>query len=125
MRGNKYKAKRADGFPSKLEKAVYDMLVNKYGEDCVGRQSKVYLTDARVLYIADFKISVGDNEFWAEAKGVELSSWRLKKKLWSCYGPGPLLIYRGHYQNVKLVEELIPKRKAPTCPGCGVRVDLG
>jgi len=103
LRGNKYKAKRADGFPSKLEKAVYDMLVNKYGEDCVQRQSVVVLQDGdkktKINWKIDFKVQTTEGHIYVEAKGVETGEFKLKLKLFRKLKPAPLEIWKGRYRN--------------------------
>lgn len=117
---SKYGNRRVNGFGSKLESSVCAFLEKKYGAENIQCQAKVYLTDARILYIADFKVTLPDgSEMWVEAKGVELSSWKLKKKLWKFYGPGLLQIYKGHYSRPFLAEELVPKRAECLCSACG------
>jgi len=49
------------------------------------------------------------NPFWVEFKGFETASWRIKRKLWLHYGPGPLEIYKKGNNGVKLTETLTPK----------------
>jgi hypothetical protein len=57
-------------------------------------QDSVYLTDARIRYVADFKCLAYTGEiFWVEAKGYPTASWALKKRLWRYYGPGRLEIH--------------------------------
>jgi hypothetical protein len=119
MRSNlKYRSKRVKhegfSFASQLEAAVYDYL--KLREKCkelkdIQHQDHVYLTEARICYIPDFKFFDCDrNEFvWAEAKGFETDVWKIKKRLWHYYGPGPLEIYKGSAKKMTLVETVIPK----------------
>lgn len=101
-------------FGSKLEAAVYEYLKarEQAGEIKILQcQDHVYLTEARVLYIPDFKcfdVSKGA-EFFAEAKGFANDRWPTIKKLWKHYGPGPLEIYKGSYKNPILDEIIIPK----------------
>lgn len=89
-------------FASKLEAAVYGQL--KYlvlaGEiKILSHQPRVHLTDARILYIPDFKcLQLKTNEeFFVEAKGHETPDWKIKKRLWAYYGPASLHIWRGTY----------------------------
>lgn len=101
-------------FQSKLEAAVYEYLKARKdaGEiEILQVQDHIYLTDARVPYIADFKcLDVHKNEeFWVEAKGYESPVWPTKKKLYRFYGPGRLEIYKGTYKNPILDEIIIPK----------------
>lgn len=102
-------------FDSKLEKAVYDILWlrERAGEiKIICQQSSVYMTKARIQYIADFKcLDVSkDEEFWVEAKGFPTRDWRLKRRLWlSGYGPGRLEIWMGSYNKPFLKETIEPK----------------
>lgn len=96
---NKYKNSKTEldgrSFGSKLEASVY-CFIKAMGFEIIQCQDHVYLTDARILYVADFKCKGSDGAiFWAEAKGFETSDWRIKKRLWYHYGPGPLHIYKG------------------------------
>jgi hypothetical protein len=112
-RRNKYGAKRADGFASKLEAAVYGILLTRerLGEiKEIKRQQTVVLQDGprehRITWKVDFSFvicSTGANA-WAEAKGFETADYKIKLKLWRKNPPGRLEIYRGHYRAPKLVE---------------------
>jgi hypothetical protein len=97
-------------FASKLESAVYGILKMrlKAGEiDSIQPQDHVYLTNARILSIVDFKCTRPDKtHFWVEAKGYPTDVWRLKKKLWKHYGPGDLEIWIGSYTRPKLDETI-------------------
>lgn len=115
---NKFGAKKTEvggeGFPSKGEAACYQMLLLDPTVVVLARQVRVSLTDAKIVYIPDFKCQ--DLEtleiFYVEYKGYETDSWRLKRRLWKHYGPGRLLVYKGHHKGpLKLVEEIIPKKK--------------
>ncbi len=100
-------------FASKLEAAVFDMLVmmERAGlvKDIV-QQPHVKLTRAEVVYIPDFKCFDVEKEetFWVEAKGAESPEYRIKRRLWKEYGPGPLYVYKGTWQRPKLFEIIIP-----------------
>lgn len=103
-------------FSSKLEAAGYQMLKSQEeaGEIVIEQvQAHVYLTDARILYIPDFKcIRVESNiPFFVEMKGFETSEWRIKRRLWQYYGPGELHVYKGDYRRPKLSEVIVPKMK--------------
>lgn len=112
-----YGAKRIEhagrSFMSKLEAAVFDILClrEKAGEIRNLRcQVHVYLTDARIGYIPDFGyefVASGESGF-TEAKGFEDAVWKIKKRLWRFYGPGPLEIYQGRATKPKLVETIYP-----------------
>lgn len=89
-------------FASKLEAAVYLQLKVSLlaGEIALlAHQPRVHLTEARILYIPDFKcMNLRTNEvFFVEAKGFETPDWKIKKRLWEKYGPAPLHIWRGTY----------------------------
>lgn len=101
-------------FASQFECAVFNflMLREKAGEiKEIQCQDHVYLTEARICYIADFKfIDLKTKaETWAEAKGFETDVWKIKKKLWEYYGPGKLEIYKGSAKKVFLKEVVNPK----------------
>src|SRR3990167_4847396 len=103
-------------FASKLEAAVFQILrlSEMAGEIKILQvQDHVYLTDARIGYIPDFKcIDLKTNEeFHVEAKGFEMGVWRLKRKLWMYYGPGPLDVWKGHYLRPVFSERITPKNK--------------
>ena len=99
-------------FASKLEAAVYDHLV-VFGYKDIKQQAKVYLTEARILYLPDFKAVDGrtGEVVWVEAKGFETPVWRIKRKLWMAgYGPGKLLVFGGSYASPFLREEINPRK---------------
>lgn len=104
-------------FASKLEEAVYLTQVwplEKAGEITAQCQAHVYLTDARILYIPDFKCTVlkTGEEYFVEAKGFPSDRWPTIKKLWKYYGPGVLHIWGGRYTRPTHLETIIPKGKA-------------
>lgn len=110
-----YERTKLDGysFASKLEAALYQelKLAESGGLIRIEKvQDHVYLTEARICYIADFRIwddIIGEQVF-CEAKGFESDRWPIIKKLWRHYGPARLRIYKGTYKNLKLVEEIVP-----------------
>lgn len=111
--GSKYGAKKtADGFPSKLERAVYEMLLlrEKKGEvKDVRRQHRVDLV-AGVSWKIDFSATdtkTGKTIF-VEAKGIETSDYKIKKKLFKEFGTGLLEIWKGNYHKPKLAEVITP-----------------
>ncbi len=113
---NEAKSIRPGGlsFPSKLEAATYDWLSlrEKAGEIKIEKlQDHCYITEARILYIADFKIlNLETKEYeWIESKGLELPRWIIIKKLWSVYGLGRLTVIKGSYTNLRIDEIIIPK----------------
>lgn len=129
-RVNKYSNTKVNNggysFSSKLEAATFDLLKQREenGEiKIINCQDNIYLTEARILYIADFKcqeikskeVDMFGNEviegdfFWCESKGYKTDVWAIKKRLWRHYGPGKLEIYEGSWQKPKLKEVIIPK----------------
>lgn len=100
-------------FASKLEAALFDELHlrEKAGEiKDLRDQVSVYLTDARIQYIVDFEYYDlrEDQTVWAEAKGFETPVWKIKKRLWKCYGPGRLDVYRARSGAPLLTESVYP-----------------
>ena len=100
-------------FASKGEAALFDELKlrEKAGElKDIKCQTHVYLTLARINYIADFSaIDVKENcPVWFEFKGFETDVWKIKKRLWKYYGPGALFIYGGNYTKIRFIEAVIP-----------------
>lgn len=106
--------KTGDGFPSKLEAAVFQMLLLrlKAGEiDDIQRQASVDLGFG-IRWKVDFRfIDVKSGEFvWAEAKGKWERDAALKLRMWeNGAGPGPLEIWQGDYRNPVLVRIVKPK----------------
>lgn len=100
-------------FGSKLEASVYQMLKLRIAAkeiQSIQVQDHIYLTDARIGYVADFKCTLPDGSFlWVEAKGYANDRWPMKKKLYKFYGPGPLEIWGGVWQRPVLMETIIPK----------------
>lgn len=117
---NKYKAKPTNGFPSKLEAAVHDVLLlrEKCGEiSDIKRQQQVVLQegarDVRISWRLDFSFveKATGQIAYAEAKGIENADYKLKLKLWRANPPARLYIYKGDYKRPKLVEVIEPKQK--------------
>lgn len=116
---NKYHAVKTslDGysFASKGESDLYCQLKLEEKAGLISDiqvQDHVYLTAARILYIADFKyfnIETQQHE-WSEFKGLELPEWRIKRRLWLAgYGPGALRVFKKNGQRLILAETLTPK----------------
>ena len=117
MNRNKYSAKRvtvngeAQGFPSKLEAAIFEQLslLEKAGEIIdLSRQAGVDLTLAEIRWKIDFSyIDAHTNKrVFAEAKGVEDERYKIFKKLWPFYGFGDLQVWKGNYRCPKVVETI-------------------
>lgn len=110
---NKCGAERTNGFASKLEASVYQLLQlrQKAGElEIIGTQHELWLTEARIVYKPDFTLrDVKLDVLWyCEAKGYEFPKWPIIKKLWPYYGPAGswLEIWKGSYKNPVLTEVL-------------------
>lgn len=112
----KYKAKRKEfagrSFGSKLEAAVYSnlLLLQKAGEiEEIQCQPRVDLVSG-VKWFVDFKCTKPDESvYYVEAKGLEMSDYRIKKKLWKDFGPAKLEIWKGNHKKPFLSETIIPK----------------
>jgi hypothetical protein len=98
-------------FSSKLEASVYSLLLLQPFVKVLQVQDHVYLTDARILYIPDFKCLKTDTGeiYWVEAKGYSTDVWAIKRRLWKHYGPGRLEVYKGSAARPCLSETIIPK----------------
>lgn len=115
--GNKYGNKRVEHagrrFDSKLEKAVYDVLLLRQaaGELVeVQQQCTIHLTRALIGLRVDFRCKKADGEIlYIEGKGFETPEWGIKLRLWRHYGPGPLEIWKGSAAKPYLHETVIPK----------------
>lgn len=99
---------------SKLEAAVCQIIMfrEKAGELVhVGHEKQVYLTDAKILYIADFecKNNLTGLPLFVESKGFASDRWPTIKKLWKFYGPAPLEIWTGSWQRPGLSEIIVPR----------------
>lgn len=111
-------------FSSKLEAATYEMLLLrvKAGEyKSIQVQDYIYMTDARILYIPDFKCELSDESGfdWHESKGYESALWPTKKRLWRHYGPGKLFIWKGNWRKPVLSETVVPVLKPhEPCEDC-------
>lgn len=114
--GNKIaSSSNGQSFSSQAERDLYEllMLMERAGEiQDIQVQDHVYLTEARILYIADFKYRnlISGEEEWAEMKGFETDVWRIKRRLWIAgYGPGCLKVYKKSGVRVYLAETINPK----------------
>jgi hypothetical protein len=103
----------ADGFPSKLEASVFQILQlrEKAGQiKEIKRQEIVILQDGpsnrRITWRVDFSfIEVKTNQKWlCEAKGVETEVYKLKLKLYRARGTSPLEIWKGTHKAPILYE---------------------
>lgn len=115
----KYGAKSADGFGSKLERSVYQKLLDRQflGEITdIKRQQSVLLEELkeggeRRRWKVDFsfvRVSTGEVEY-AEAKGYETNDYLRKKNMWKRNPPARLEIWKGSHRRLRLAEVILPK----------------
>lgn len=91
---NKYNAVRSNGFGSKLESAVYEILLMKESAGLIKdiqQQMRVDLGDG-IYWRVDFRyFDKSTLEYvWVEAKGIETERYRICLKLWTGGAPGDL-----------------------------------
>lgn len=123
-RSNKYGATRCEctaytelagrSFPSKLERSVARDLVILQRAGIISSlelQPKIILTDANISWRVDFSYIEDDVTWYHEAKGDEDRGYKIKKKLWTVYGPGPLRITKGTERKHGVVETITPQPK--------------
>lgn len=116
FRKNKYGAKRADGFASKLERAVFEILTQRAmnGEiRNIKRQQTVILVNCdacgtEMKWNVDFSFEEIESgkTVYAEAKGVECREYKRKLKQWKKDPPYDLEIFKGSWSHPKLVERI-------------------
>lgn len=110
---------------SKLEKSVGEMLrLREMAGELrdVKEQVRVQICcqnpdcehKMRIQSIVDFSaFDVKANEtIYIEAKGLETTDYRIKRRLWMHFGAGPLHVYKGSYHRFTLSEVIIPKCKS-------------
>jgi len=113
---NKRVSSRGESFPSKLERAVFEILCLRVaaGElDMLTRYEKVSFLDGYVSWSIDFwAIETKTNTpVWIEAKGMKCQKWKLFEKVWKDRGPGKLVLYMGDYRNPTEMPPIIPKER--------------
>lgn len=121
QRRHKFGAVRtADGFPSKLEAAVFQVLClrERAGEIReIQRQARVDLGFG-IAWKVDFRFTdTKTGEWvWAEAKGKWERDAALKLRMWeNGAGPGDLEIWQGSYRNPVLVRIAKSILRHPAC----------
>jgi hypothetical protein len=114
----KYRNERTEGFPSKLERDVYQILClrERAGEiRDIKRQTVVVLQDGPPAEKINWKIDFSfthclKNETWfAEAKGIESEGYLLKLKLFRARPHGVLEIWKSVNGKPDIVETIFPK----------------
>jgi hypothetical protein len=119
---SKYGAVRtANGFPSKLEEAVYNLLLlrERSGEiKDIKRQQTVVLQqggkDVRIAWKVDFSFEKNGATHYCEAKGIETNDYVLKLKLWRKNPPAQLEIWKGTHVRPFLSEVIKVKDEQET-----------
>lgn len=101
-------------FDSGLERDLYLLSRDEMEKGLISQiqiKDHVYMTLARILLIVDYKITKPNGEFvWRESKGFEDEKWRIKRRLWQHYGPGPLEVWkRQGKQGLRLHETIHPR----------------
>ena len=85
-RGRKYHSKAEAGRARELDAMLEAGEIAEWAP-----QPRFKLTAAEILYIADFQVCDSEGRVWVEdVKGKETPEFKLKKRLWACYGPLPL-----------------------------------
>lgn len=118
MRRHKFKATRTvvDGmsFPSKLEASVYSLLKLREHAGEIGGLERPGGVDlvlsplGPIRYKPDFVFSENGVVTYVEAKGAMTDRWRLIRKLWAAFGPGPLEVWKGTYLKPFIQEVIRP-----------------
>ena len=116
FQGQKYGNTRSDGFSSKLESAVHQilLLLERAGEITDIKQQVCVELICGIRWKVDFSYTcvASGEQIWAEAKGLETDRYRICKKLWEGgFGPGPLEIWKGNWRKPIMVETIIPKER--------------
>lgn len=114
---NKFNAKRTNGFASKLESAVFDILTlrQRAGEIKDLRcQHVVVLQDGPKEIKINWKIDYSYTDTstnrlcFAEAKGVWTQDFIIKLKLFKKLGIGQIEIWGGNWRSPKILEKWVP-----------------
>lgn len=109
----KYKNRKVeiDGhkFDSAAEAECYSLLklMERNGEiKLLALQPKVYLTAARILYVADFLIDEKGRRVYIDVKGMRTTAFQIKKRLWRYYGDGTLRLVKKNGFGFDKIEEI-------------------
>jgi len=100
-------------FDSRLECDVYLELARQFDWRVIVKPH-VYLTEARILCIPDFVVTLeGGEQIFHEAKGIRTPVWMIKRRLWQFYGPSKLNVWtRKGRAGIEITEVIVPKRSA-------------
>jgi hypothetical protein len=106
-------------FMSQFEARLYDglLIMEKAGviKD-IETQVRVSLTRAGIGCIPDFRVF--DLELmepvYHEAKGFETERWQIILKLWRCYGPGRLVIWKSQRDGTPFIKETVIPNPGPS-----------
>ena len=72
-------------------------------------QPAVYMTDARILYRADFLIEEDGKRVYIDVKGMQTRDFKLKFRLWVHYGQGTLrLVQQNRFGFANVAETTRP-----------------
>jgi len=103
---SKYKAIRSEKYgrkwSSKAELDYFETIKDVY--ETIEFQPKIYLSAAKILYVCDFLVYEEGRKIYLEVKGVELGTWRLKKKLYKAYCKDELRIIKRSGKKFKVTE---------------------
>jgi len=115
-RKNKYRATRTDGFPSRLEAAVFDLLNMLLNAGKIIRIRQQHRIDfpCGIGWKVDFSCDRPDGStYLVEAKGFETSDYILKKRMYArcpCLtAPSHLEIFKGSYAKPRVAEVISRK----------------
>lgn len=79
-------------FDSRTEGEFYRECKRNPDIEILGVHPKIYMTKARILYIADFKLRENGVDYYVDVKGMITSVFAIKFRLWKFYGDGLLKI---------------------------------
>lgn len=107
--GSKKVARHGYSFASKLEAAVYDYLhaLELAGEisDLKVQQRVYFFKNPDIYMIPDFSFLNSDGVLeYAEAKGMQTDTYKIKRKLWVHMISHRLTVYGGSYSKIRVIE---------------------
>jgi len=113
---NKYHAVRTEGYMSKAEatRARELAVLERAGEisNVLYNPTIHLLRDPDITYRPDYQYEDKNGTTrYEEVKGVETDRWRMIRKLWQHFGPGPLHVVRCERGVCRVTETIWPKPK--------------